>query len=993
MTRPSIGRGVPLLLGVLLAAAPLAAQLTGKVSGLITDKKTGEPLIGANVTLEGTPLGATSNRAGEYFILRASPGTYTLRTTLIGYRTTRVTNVRVLIDHTTQINLDLVEEAVGMDEVVITAERPLVQKDITSSTQFIGAEEIGQLPVTDTREGLSYQTGVFFDPIPVIGGLGSAGRGEARYSVRGGGQDQVKWFLDGVRTSTVVEGRADRGGSFTNVNMNAIQEIQLITGGFNPEFGEAQSGIVNVVMKEGGSRFFGSLEYIYGPPGQHHFGNYVYDRGTQKEFIDHTLPNGSLDSAWWTPYRQGQLYDYRTIPDHTVYGSLGGPIFTGESARASFFFSGELRREAYTLPHPRDTRNTENLMGNIFYVPRADMKFKLTLLYNHEGHSTLQETGDFIQNAKYYRGWGSLLDTYVYSGSLQFTHTINPSVYYDLKLSDYVWDWHEGPSDYFQLGQSKNPDIFGYQRYNNYQSEPYDAWAPILRNHTRTSDLALVGSLNWQVDQANLVKAGFEARYLTVAEIEALRFPSWTLDPGLWLNRGLHETYHPIQLAAYAQDKMEFESMILNFGVRYDLFAPNRDWFYGLNYFNASIDPLYNASADRNGDQLDSLGRVKYSLDNALAQPRTPSAPFHMISPRIGVSFPITDATVLHFNYGHFYQMPPVDRMFEWGYFRPEYIVKGIQAAQSDPSVQHVKSNDGDPERVVFLSREPLRPAKTVSFEVGVKHNFNELAVLEVTGFYKDLYDQTEPRVGIFDRRVYGYDPFRHATTANNFYATNFPGDYGDARGFEVTLRTLFSRSFTFDLNYSFSRTTAGRATPGRVYLDSLGGTSFIWDAEVSKRIPTERTYNRPHNLRVNLYLQYPDPGDGSLISAILSGTSASILYRFVSGQAFTYLQPTDPPDTYNNYRYPSSQTVDLRIDKAFRIGTSNELSIMLRVTNLLNAKNVRSIGDVYFDPDVIKNYVEKGEISTVDGGGYDISWQTWYEPRRFYLGIKYLLQ
>jgi outer membrane receptor for ferrienterochelin and colicin len=973
------------------AAAP--GQVTGKISGRVVEKGNRESLVGANISLPGTSLGAVTDKGGEYFILRVPPGIYTLRATMVGYQEVVVRNVRVLIDHTTQISVEMSETAVGMEEMVVTAERPVIQKDVTSSTQFVGAEEIEQLPVSDAREGVLLQTGVFLDPIPAIGGLGGAGRGEPRYAVRGGSQDQVKWYIDGIRTAALIEGRADRGGSFTNVNLNAIQEIQLVTGGFNAEYGEAQSGIVNVVTKEGGSKYFGSAEYIYGVPGQHHFGNYVYDPATQKEFLDHRKADGSLDTAWWTPYRQRQIYDYTKIPDYTVNASLGGPMFQGEGTNASFFVSSSLKREAYSLPHPRDTRNLENVMGNIAWQLRPEMRLRLSGVYNHEAHSTLQENGDFTSAAKYYRGWGSLIDSYTSSASLQFTHTISPALFYDIKAGFYQLETIEGESEYAVLGESLNPDIWGYQRYNGYASEPFDAWTPILRNHLKTGDLSLTGSVNWQVDRANLIKSGIEFRYLTVNEIEALRFPSFTTDPDLWLNRGLHETYHPLQLAAYVQDKMEFESMILNFGVRYDMFHPNRDWFYGSTLYNLSIDPLYSASLDANRDQLDNNGREKYSFANVLKQPRTPSRPFHMISPRIGVSFPISDATLLHFNYGHFYQMPPLDRMFEFLYFRPTYIVKNIIAARSNPSILHVPSNDGDPERVTSVTTQPLKPQKTVSFEVGVKHNFEDLAVLEVTGFYKDFTDQTEPRIGIFDRRVYGYDPFTRATTPNTFYASFFPGDYGDARGFEVTFRTLLSRWWTLDINYSFSRSTAGRASPGRVNLDSLGIPSYVYDTDVNKRIPVERSFNRPHMLRANLFLRYPEVDETSLWTTLMKGTSLSVLYRFASGQSFTYLTATDPPDTYDNYRYPSSQTVDMRLEKSMRLTGSHELTLSLRITNLLNTKNVRSIGDIYFDANCIKKYVETGEVSTVDGAGYDISWQTYYDARRVYLGVKYAFQ
>jgi outer membrane receptor protein involved in Fe transport len=965
---------------------------SGKVSGIITDRATREPLVGANVSIVGTAAGGSTNAQGEYFVLHVPPGVYTLRVGLMGYHEATVKNVKVSIDLTTRISVMLDEQSVDIgEEVVITAERPVIQKDATSSTLYVDASQISALPVADAREGVLLQSGVFFDPIPVEGGLGGSGRGETRYAVRGGTQAEVKWFYDGVRTAALIEGRADRGGSYTGVNLNAVQEIQVLTGGFSAEYGDAQSGIVNVVTKEGGSAYNGSVEYIHGFSGQHHFGSYLYDQATQKEFLDHTMADGSLDPTWWTPYRQSQVYDYTKIPDHTVYMSFGGPLYQGADGKGSFFLSAALKREAYTFPHPRDTRDNENLMGNLSFQLQPDMKLRITGLYAHENHSTLQEYGDFVQQAKYYRGWGSLLETHTYSGSAQLTHTLSPSLFYEAKLSAYLFDSKERPSDYIALGESKNPDIWGYQRYDGYPNEPFDEYSYLVHNHLQTGDVSLTGSASWQADQANLIKAGIEFHYNTLAELQVNRQPSFSDDPALWLNRGLHETYHPIQLSAYLQDKMEFESMILNLGVRYDYINPNRDWFWGYDLYNLSIDPEYKVALDPDRDQIDSNGHIKYSFENVLKKQRTPSPAYHMVSPRLGVSFPITENTVLRFNYGHFYQMPPLDWMYEFNYFRPLTVVKAIQAELQKPNPGHVASNDGDPERVVLLTNQPLKPMKTVSFEAGIKHNFGDIMVLDVVGFYKDVTDQTYSRQGIFDRRIYGYDPFIKSTTSNTFYTSLLSGDYGDAQGFEVTLRSLFSNVMMFDLNYSFSRSLQGRASPARVNYDSSGIPAFVYDTDVNKRIPVETHFSRPHIVRANVLLRYPHDATPSLLTAILRDASVSILYRFTSGQTFTYLDISDAPDTYDNQRYPPSHNVDLRIEKALHLGGTHEVTLSLRVTNLFNTKNVRSLGDIYYDANAMKKFVETGEVSLVDGAGYDISWQTWYEARRFYASVRYV--
>ena len=993
--RCSIGVGLALMLTVSqgLPAIPSSAN-TGKIVGSVTDEETGERLPGANVQIVGTTQGAATDINGDYLIIGVSPGMVNLRVTMIGFATVVVEGVVVQSGLTTRVDVKLTTEAVELgEELLVSAQRPLVQRDETASVHYLDIVQLKTLPVRTAREGLMLQTGVLFDPEPAMGGLGGSGRGEARYAIRGGDQTEVFWFLDGARTTALVEGRADQGGSFTHINMHAVQEIQILTGGFEAQYGGAQSGIVNVVTREGGPQFNGSFEYAYGLAGQRHFGNYLYDPATQKEFLDHTLEDGSLDPDWWTTLRSGQTYDYREIADHQVYGSLGGPIFSKGSTKATFFVASQYKREPYTYPRPRDRRELDDVLGNVVLQLRPNMKLRIGGLYNRIGHSTLQENGDFVQQVKFYRGWGSILNSRTSLLSAEWVHALSPRLFYDVQVSRFWLDMREKPSEFTRLGVSENPTLFGFQRYNGYPDEPYDAWTFVIDRHQEVGDLSIESSLNWQVNYNNFIKAGLELRRNTFKENYSYRFPSFSTARQHWLNRGLHETYHPVEFAVYVQDKMEFNSMVLNLGARYDSFYPNIDWFTTRDLFNLSVDPQFDPSLDPDGDQVDQNGRVKYAFENVLDKPRAPVAAFHRVSPRIGVSFPISDRTVLHFNYGHFYQMPPLDRMFEFNYFRPEYIVKGQiaeeeAAANEGRSPGHIRSLDGDPERVVTLSLDALRPEKTILFEVGLVRNFGDIAVLDVTGFYKDVFDQTMPRQGIFDRRVYMYDPFRDAITPNVFYVSNFPGDYGDSRGFEITMRTVLSDWYVLRSNYSYSRVTHGRATPGTIRYDSDGVAEYTYDIDVSKRLPTETTFSRPHILRTNLYMRYPGEN-----AALLQGASLSALFSFVSGRAFTYVGPEDPPDTRDNHRLPPIKTLDLRLEKAFQIAGGHSLAVYANVTNVLNTKNLRSFGDVIFDADAVKNYVENGEISTVDAAGYDISWQTYFAPRQFHFGMRYNLR
>jgi hypothetical protein len=265
-----------------LLSTPVLGGVTGKIVGYVLDVRTAEPLPGANVIVEGTTLGAATDVDGYYFIIGVMPGDYKVRTSMMGYEPIIKEGVSVSADITVRVDFRLKETVIETEGITVTAERPLIQKDITGSIEIVDTRDIGKAPVTDLNEAINLQTGVFFDPAPVEGGLRGSGRGEARSHIRGGNWDEVVWYVDGVRTAAISEARADMGLSYTKYNLDMVKEIQVLTGGFNAEYGNAQSGVVNIIMREGGDSYSGSVEYIYGPPQQKHFGNYLYDPKTHK---------------------------------------------------------------------------------------------------------------------------------------------------------------------------------------------------------------------------------------------------------------------------------------------------------------------------------------------------------------------------------------------------------------------------------------------------------------------------------------------------------------------------------------------------------------------------------------------------------------------------------------------------------------------------------------------------------------------------------------
>lgn len=219
----------------------ISAGTTGKIAGKIVDVKSQEPLIGVNVILVGTTMGAATDGNGNYFILNIPPGKYQLKASLIGYQSVTVKDVNVGVDQTTRLNLSMGEQAVEIKGVVVTASKPLVQKDLTSTQSNISGGDISMLPVEDVQSVVNLQAGV-------VNG-----------HFRGGRLGEVKYMIDGVSVNDVFSGQ-----STMQADVNSVQELQVITGTFNAEYGQALSGVVNQVTKIPQNHYSGSLSTYSG---------------------------------------------------------------------------------------------------------------------------------------------------------------------------------------------------------------------------------------------------------------------------------------------------------------------------------------------------------------------------------------------------------------------------------------------------------------------------------------------------------------------------------------------------------------------------------------------------------------------------------------------------------------------------------------------------------------------------------------------------------
>ena len=237
----SLNKYILLLLLQILLQSVIFAGSTGKIAGKVFDAKTKEPLIGANVYIAGSSMGAAADVDGNYFIINIPPGTYQIKASAIGYASIEIKNVSVSVDQTTKIDIEMGEQAVQVQTVEITASRPIVQKDLTSTEASISGNNIAMLPVEDVQSVINLQAGV------VDGHF------------RGGRSDEVKYLIDGVAVNDVYSGQ-----STMEAATNSIQELQVITGTFNAEYGQAMSGIVNQITKIPEDHYNGSFSAYSG---------------------------------------------------------------------------------------------------------------------------------------------------------------------------------------------------------------------------------------------------------------------------------------------------------------------------------------------------------------------------------------------------------------------------------------------------------------------------------------------------------------------------------------------------------------------------------------------------------------------------------------------------------------------------------------------------------------------------------------------------------
>lgn len=784
-----------LIFSVVLAIILLLAELsypaiTGKIAGKVTDTN-GNGLPGANVILEGTQRGSASDADGNYFILSVPPGQYAVRAQMMGYQTVVQKNVLVQAGRTTTLNFSLNPTTIVGEEVIVTAERPVIEVDRTTTEHIMNAREIQQTPIIGNVRGLiEYLPGVTQD-------------NGNRMVVRGGDAQDVTMYYDGIPMD-----------SYKDINIFSVEEASITTGGIEAEYGNAQGGIINVITQEGGDKLHGTIEYGVSPPHQGHWGANYWDDA-------YHLDNNGVSRLRWndpewvnevdslTGRKVHEKIDYTDIWSQSIKIGLSGPLlfkhlYFSLGTQFSQGPAGPMHVNRYTLPY---THNN----WKITYKPHPNFTIKSGGYYTwNKGYNSgsnvgtgvsfttgglgAQDIEGTIRNMRI-GGAGRYTDDrniflpidYATGGThtsqdymvyLSLTHLINSSTYYDLKLYRF---------DYTLQNQGVPDTVISNGRTDK------DGWYYVEGgkgiNYTNADNvkMGVKFDVSSQVTQHHLLKAGVDVQRYANWQTSITHFTSTRALRRIAGDYKTGEPIKPIKLAAYISDKMEFGGLVVNIGGRYDYY----DWGskFPVTYSLSKLSRPYN-----------SFTRFRDMPDELWMTPK----PLQAFSPRLGLSHPISERATIHFFYGHVYQLPSF-----WDMYHDEWYAKNANNPDKDLNkngkVDDTELYNGlnDNSNRSHFGNPTLEYEKTTSFEMGVDWNFYQDYILTMTTYYKSA--QNQARGGSVHQF---WDPNRTSTAPYIHIINNT--QYEDAKGFEFLLKKRFSNVFSFLLSFNLGWATEG---------------------------------------------------------------------------------------------------------------------------------------------------------------------------------------
>jgi hypothetical protein len=976
---------------LLIGAGDLFSQNSGRILGRVLEQGTGEPMVGVNVYIQGTTTGTVTDIDGYYYILNVQPGTYNLVVSMVGFATTIIQDVVVRLNETTTINAEIGEQAIIGEEVFITADREVVRLEVSSSRTLVTAQNIENSPVSNLEEVLSTYPGISLT-------AGSDGTGLV---IRGGNLNETNIVVDGLSTRDMRTQQPN-----TTLNLTAINQLEVISGGFTAEHGGIRSGMVNVVTKEGRlDRFEVVADVRIAPPQQKHFGpspfsiegpfwqvyaganamtgitqdmvdsgQYPFTFIGWNEFARQRLSDGNPETDL-TPQEALEVWkwqhrnrDYANKPDYIFDVTLSGPIKI--LPQTSFMVAQ--RYEDLQLVYPLSRNNSigsstlakittqlgngKKLSFNAGYLSKLGVSSGVYGTSVGIIDGTRQGTSYARNSLSWQHLWHDAAMNPVEVGHLrtgvQYSHALSSRTYYEISSEFTSYQTSQQPrsvrdtTSIKQIGNRwYNEAPFGYVSSDIGRiSETYDILNQFMmsgggRGRDNSTYWTWGGSFNFtsQLNRYNQFKAGVDIEYASYKERREQNNEASTQTyeerPQYWTRFDAS----PLNLSAFVQNKLEFGGMIANIGLRADYMA------YGTKAYNLDPDFIFN--------------ELPYTLNSFTQEGELSFKHLQTggnvaklyLSPRVGVSHPITTTSKVFFNYGHFYQPPVLDQLYTVRPLTRGAIIPNLEAAW------------------------PRTISYETGFEVGIRDNY----LVAFSGYYKDVQNQ------LSIQNIVSWDLDNDVSTYRN-------NSYADIRGIEMRLQKVSGLWFQGWVSVEYSTRSTGFTGFRYVFEDPLLAR------DQRETINQQRQEPRP-SLSANLtFSTPPDFGPRVGQNYFLGG------WRLVVNQSWSdggkYL--TNPDARVGQRRYVDQidwWNTDMQLTKSFRVG-KQVIGFYAQVTNFTNYRGFPNPQNMIRYRESLRFPWYQGERQGNDKWGdwdkdhIDLGYHTWSQfinPRNYTFGLR----
>jgi len=874
------------LAGAVFVFGTAWAGTTGQLSGVIHDAKTGEPITLATVAIPELKRGAVTDAQGNYLIVNIPAGRYSVRTSLLGYVPLLRQSVEIVPDFTTKLDFNMESTVLtNVPEVVIKAERPLIQKDATGSTKFLSGDDIKNQPLRGYQDAVAQQSGVVNFKL----NIDNEAQNNNTLIVRGGRPNEVAYYVDGFSQQDPLT-----GVSTTAINGDAISEIVVQTGGFNAEYGRINSGVVNLVTREGGEKYFGSAEGIYGDIMRHSRGYKNFSASLGGPLAP------SMKSV--TFYAAGERKDVQDRRPSIITEDVADPSQPG------LFANGVL---------PSNESKTWSGIGKLTWKPGPARSLKVGGTINEDKWRQYQNTYRFdLDHAPRFRDRNNS----VYG---TWNHSLNTRSYYEVKANYFLTDRIRGDGLYFDdlkkyafpvgVGDPTFDPTEALFWFGNDNPSGAHVWDDFL--HRKSSYVGFAADYANQISKAVQLKVGGDYQRHTLRyynhyfptqlyeDSAGVLLPKNTLDVdrygydpfGNEINGGLDGPKHPKVASLYAQTKYERLGLVVNAGLRFDYLTP------ATQALRSETNPLQS-------DQQDTTN-VASQLD---PQDLEASKVYRRLSPRLGIGFPVSDRTLVHVNYGQFFQQPNLQDLYV-----------------SYAFLEH-KVNTGG--YFVGFGNPNLKPERTTGYEIGIAHTPTDRSRIEAAAYYKDVKDLVE---------------ITNIPSSPNAFSSYQNRDFATIKGLDLayTLRRVGHTSMTASYSLSWATGTGSVSQTQR---------NIAWTADEVPKMASPLAFDQRHKFSWNLDYRFAK-GEGPAWhgNRLLENAGINLLLNAGSGFPYTptriYNEVTlasvaaQPIGPLNSRYGPWTVQLDLKANKGFTLAGQN-LDVYVWVLNVFNKDNVRTV-------------------------------------------------